>query len=251
MPRKTVRQRNTKSAEARVKQYPRNPLPAQGGTEPEPLAEVKLFAPFAFRKQLRRAITASDYADLVQRDFREQVQRAAGVLTWTGSWYEARVAVDPFGSEEAGAPFLGGVQDHLYRYRRMGHDVGVMQAQYVPLEIEMVICVLPHYLRGHVEAALLDVFSNRVLPNGRLGFFHPDNLTFGEGIYLSKLVAAAQSVTGVESVTVKVLQRLGEGDNGELKAGLLQLGPLEVARLENDPSFPEHGKLVLEVGGDR
>jgi hypothetical protein len=229
----------------------RNPLPAQGGTQPEPLAEVKLFAPFAFRKQLRRAITASDYAELVQRDFREQVQRAAGALTWTGSWYEARVAVDPFGSEEAAAPFLDGIQKHLYRYRRIGHDVGVIQAQYVPLEIEMVVCVLPHYLRGHVEAALRDIFSNRVLPNGRLGFFHPDNLTFGEGIYLSRLVAAAQSVTGVESVTVTVLQRLGEGDNGELKAGVLQLGPLEVARLDNNPSFPEHGKLVLNVGGDR
>ena len=229
----------------------RNPLPAQGGTEPEPIAEVKLFAPSAFRKQLRRAITASDYAELARRDFKEQVQRAAGALAWTGSWYEARVAVDPFGSEEASPQFLEGIKNNLYRYRRIGHDVGVLQAQYVPLEIEVVVCVLPHYLRGHVEAALLDVFSNRVLPNGRLGFFHPDNLTFGEGIYLSRLVAAAQSVTGVESVTVTKLQRLDEGDNGELPAGLLQLGPLEVARLDNDPSFPERGRLVLDVRGER
>jgi hypothetical protein len=161
------------------------------------------------------------------------------------------VAVDPFGSEEASAQFLDGVKNNLYRYRRIGHDVGVLQAQYVPLEIEMVVCVLPHYLRGHVEAALLDVFSNRVLPNGGLGLFHPDNLTFGEGIYLSRLVAAAQSVTGVESVTLTKLQRLDEGDNGELKAGLLQLGPLEVARLDNDPSFPERGRLVLDVRGER
>jgi hypothetical protein len=102
-----------------------------------------------------------------------------------------------------------------------------------------------------VEEALLDVLSNRVLPNGGLGLFHPDNLTFGEGIYLSRLVAAAQSVTGVESVTLTKLQRLDEGDNGELKAGLLQLGPLEVARLDNDPSFPERGRLVLDVRGER
>jgi hypothetical protein len=229
----------------------RNPLPAQGGTEPEPIAEVKLFAPSAFRKQLRRAVTASDYAELTQRDFKAQVQRAAGRLTWTGSWYEAQVAVDPLGSEETNPEFLGGIRDQLYRYRRIGHDLGVMQAQYVPLEIEMIVCVLPHYLRGHVEAALFDVFSSRVLPNGRLGFFHPDNLTFGEGIYLSKLVAAAQSVTGVESVTVTKLRRLDDEDNGELKAGLLKLGPLEVARLDNDPSFPEHGRLVLEVRGER
>jgi hypothetical protein len=39
-----------------------------------------------------------------------------------------------------------------------------------------------------------------------LGFFHPDNLTFGEGVYLSKLVAAAQAVPGVEGVTVKTFR---------------------------------------------
>jgi lauroyl/myristoyl acyltransferase len=35
----------------------------------------------------------------------------------------------------------------------------------------MIVCVLPHYLRGHVEAALLEVFSNRVLPDGRRGWY--------------------------------------------------------------------------------
>ena len=34
----------------------RNPLPAIGGTDPEPIADVKLFAPTAFRKRLQRAI---------------------------------------------------------------------------------------------------------------------------------------------------------------------------------------------------
>ena len=133
----------------------------------------------------------------------------------------------------------------------MGHDVEVHTARYVPLDIELRVCVLPHYVRGHVEVALLDVFSNRVLPDGTLGFFHPDNLTFGEGIYLSKLVAAAQAVPGVESVCVTKFERLGEGDQGERDAGLLPLGPLEVAQLDNDPNFPEHGKLSLTLGGGR
>ena len=57
----------------------------------------------------------------------------------------------------------------------MGYDLAVQPATYVPLQIGMTICVLPHYLRGHVEAALLEALSNRVLPDGRLGFFHPDN----------------------------------------------------------------------------
>lgn len=115
----------------------------------------------------------------------------------------------------------------------------------------MTVCVHPHYLRGHVKAALLDLFSSRVLANGGKGFFHPDNPSFGEGIYLSRLVAAAQAVTGVESVEVTKLERLYDGPNGEIENGVLPLGPLEVAQLENDPSFPEHGKLTLTVGGGR
>jgi hypothetical protein len=121
----------------------------------------------------------------------------------------------------------------------------------VPLELELMVCVLPHFLRGHVEAALLDVFSNRVLPDGRRGFFHPDQLTFGEGVHLSKLVAAAQSVTGVETVKVTKLQRLFDADQGELETGILKLGSLEIAQLENDPNFPEHGTLKLNLGGGR
>jgi hypothetical protein len=98
---------------------------------------------------------------------------------------------------------------------------------------------------------LRDVFSTRLLPNGRRGFFQPDNLTFGEGVYLSRLVAVAQAVKGVESVKVIKLERLYEGDHGELAQGVLKLSALEVARLDNDPSFPEHGRLVFNMRGGR
>jgi hypothetical protein len=232
---------------------PRNPLPAQGGTAPEPMADVKLFAPGAIRnaKEIQRAITSDDYARIVEREFRDKVQRAGASLRWTGRWYAAQIAVDPLGSEVADEQLLKRIKRRLHRYRRMGHDVEVRQARYVPLNIEMQICVLPHYLRGHVEAALVDVLSNRRLADGTIGFFHPDNLTFGEGIFLSKLVAVVQGVPGVESVDVTKFERLGEGDQGERDAGLLPLGPLEVAQLDNDPSFPEHGILSLKIGGGR
>jgi predicted phage baseplate assembly protein len=229
--------------------HPRNPLAARGGTDPEPMAEVKLFAPGAFRKELQRAITANDYARLAERNYR--IQQAGASLRWIGSWYEAQVAVDPFGSETADDHLLREIKGCLYQYRRIGDDLAVSAAQYVPLDIEMIVCVLPHFLRGHVEAALLGVFGNRTLPDGRLGFFHPDNLTFGEGVYLSKLVARAQAVAGVESVKVIKLQRLFESDNRELEFGILKLGPMEVAQLDNDPSFPEHGKLKLDMRGGR
>jgi hypothetical protein len=226
-----------------------NPLPARGGTNSEPLSEAKLFAPSAFRKVLMRAVTAGDYATLAQRDFATKVQRAAAVLAWTGSWFEADVAIDPIGSEEADPVLIDQVTGNLQHYRRIGHDLEVQSAEYVPIELELSVCVLPHFLRGHVKAALLDVFSNQVLPKGRRGFFHPDNLSFGAGIYVSQLVAAAQAVPGVESVRVSMLKREFAAPNRELENGVLPLGPLEVAQLDNDPNYPEHGKLTLVMMG--
>jgi predicted phage baseplate assembly protein len=229
----------------------RNPLPAGGGTAPEPIAEVKLLAPHAFRKRIERAITPKDYADIVLREFPEKVQRAAAELCWNGSWYEMQVVVDPLGREESDDALLEAIEKRLYRYRRIGHDLVVKAAHRVPLEIKLLICVLPGYLKGHVKAVLLDVLGNRMLPDGRRGYFHPDNLTFGEGIYLSKLVATAQAVSGVESVKVQIFKRLFELKNDEIENGILPLGPMEIARLDNDPSFPENGRLELVMGGGR
>jgi predicted phage baseplate assembly protein len=230
----------------------RNPLPSVGGTEQEAMSAAKLLAPVAFRQDMQRAVTNDDYVALAERSARSKIQRAAAPsLRWNGSWYEAQVAVDPLNTEEADDALLKDITDYLYPYRRIGHDLEVLPARYVSLDIGLSVCVKPEYLRGHVEAAILDLFSNRALANGSFGLFHPDNLTFGQSIYLSKLVAAAQAVEGVESADIFKLQRLYEQSNREVEKGLLALGPLEVARLDNDPNFPERGKLNLKMRGGK
>jgi hypothetical protein len=227
-----------------------NPLPAVGGTDPEPVADAKLLGPSAFRAELRRAVTADDYARLAECDD-ARLQRAAASLEWTGSWYEARVAVDPLGTEEPDAGLLGDVGARLERYRRIGHDVAVVPATYVPLDLALTVCVFEGFLRAHVELAARDVLSTRRLPDGRLGLFHPDNESFGREVALSTIVAAVQAVAGVESVIVTRLQRLDEPPAGELEQGFLRLGRAEIARLDNDPSFRERGRLTLDVRGGR
>jgi hypothetical protein len=220
---------------------PRNPLPARGGTAPEPLAEVKLLAPHAFRSELRRAVAAEDYARIVEREFPDRVQRAAATLRWTGSGPEVLVAVDLKGGGEDEA-LLGEIERALEPYRRIGHDVVVRRAEHVPLAVTLVVCVRPSYLRGHVRAAVLEAL-------GKL--FHPDALSFGDGIAASRLIAAAQAVTGVENVRLTQLERLHEGPGTELEDGFLPLGPMEVARLDNDPRYPENGQLQLDMRGGR
>ena len=227
----------------------RNPLPARGGTDPEPVAEAKLFAPHLFRKELERAITAADYEAIAERN--PGVQNASAELQWTGSWYEADVAIDPFGREDAPSKLVERLERYLERFRRMGHDLSVETARYVPLDLKLEVCALPHYQPGQVKAALLDRFSTRNLPGGKRGFFHPDNLTFGEGIMLSRIIAAAQAVPGVECVTVARFHRLFEEPNHELANGILPLRTWEIAQLDNAANFPEHGKLEIQVRGGR
>ncbi len=256
---------------------PRNPLPAIDGTQPEPVSEVKLFAPHAFQDIIERAITAGDYATLTADNARRQEERptrtictapfvplqgAKATLRWTGAWYEALVAIDPLNTEQAPPELLSEIRTYLNTYRRMGQDVTVVGANYVPLDLALSICVLPDYLRAHVEQALLQVFGTGVQPNGVNGFFNPNNLTFGEGLYVSQIIAAAQAVTGLESVSVIRLQRYGVSAHpypsisgiasGAVPPfGVLTFGPFEIAQLDNDPNFPERGLLELNLRGGR
>ena len=93
------------------------------------------------------------------------------------------------------------------------------------------------------------MFSSQDLPDGTRGFFHPDNFTFGQSLYLSQIYQAAMQVAGVASVNVTRFQRWGKEASHELDKGVLTSAPLEILQLANDPSFPENGKLELIVAG--
>lgn len=226
---------------------PHNPLPARSGTDPEPISEVKRYAPYAFRTELKRAITPDDYAQLAQQH--PKVQRAFASLRWTGSWYEMRVAVDVYGGREADKALLAEVDTLLAPYTRIGHRLRVVSAKHVPLDIFLRVQALPYYLRGHIKAELLERFSTRVLPDGSLGFFHPDNLTFGTNVHLSKIVAVAQRIEGVAEVEVTTFKRWRQHKNMELELGVLVLAPDEIACCENDLNRPEYGMIDFLVEG--
>lgn len=225
-----------------------NPLPARGGVDPETNEHVRQSAPSAFRSQ-ERAVTADDYSEVSQR--RPDIQRAAATFRWTGSWRTAFVTVDRVSGLNVDDAFQREMRGYLERFRMAGQDLDIDRPLFVSLEIEMAVCVKPDYFRGEVKRALLEVFSNRVLPDGRLGVFHPDNFTFGQTVFLSPLYAAAQSIAGVESATITTFQRQGVADSKARELGKLELGRLEIARLDNDPSLPEHGVLRLVMKGGK
>ena len=226
----------------------RNPLPARGGVEPESIADVRQRAPSAFRTQ-ERAVTPEDYAEVSERQ--AQVQRAAATFRWTGSWHTVFVTADRQGGLAVDDAFETEMRRHVERYRMAGYDLEIDGPRFVPLEIEVHVCVKPNYFRSDVKAALLRLFSNQTQLDGRRGVFHPDNFTFGQPVYLSRLYAAAQTVPGVDAVLIPIFQRQGTPDQKALDDGKLTLGRLEIARLDNDPNFPERGVFHLNLEGGK
>lgn len=251
---------------------PRNPLPATGGTAQESAADVRMLAPNAFRAQLERAIVADDYATLAADNARRLAQRPPGrcatpfqklqgakaSLRWTGYVYEMGVAVDPLGSETAGAALLDEIDAYLARYRRIGYDLRVRAPDYLPLDLGLSVCVMAGYQRAHVRAALLAALGTGVLPDGTPGLFNPDNQTFGQGVYVSRIVAAAQAIAGViETQVTRLAPWLagrpapGATPDDVPAGGVLALSPYQIARLDNAPGQPANGRLTLLLRGGR
>lgn len=227
----------------------RNMLPAQGGVEPEFMEDVRKNAPQAFLTQ-ERAVTQEDYAEVAER--KSGIQEAEATFRWTGSWHTVFMTVDREGGLEVDDDFEKEMLNHLERYRMAGYDLNVDAPRYLPLQIEMQVCVKPDYFRSDVKQDLLEIFSNGMTRDGQRGVFHPDNFSFGQTVYLSPLYAAAMAVSGVRSVHITTFQRQDDKiDPAPLDDGKLELDRLEIARLDNDPNFAERGVFKLQMGGGK
>jgi Baseplate J-like protein len=223
-----------------------NPLPAFGGVDAEDIEAVRRDAPQAFRTQ-QRAVTAADYAAASER--RSDVQRAAATFRWTGSWHTVFVTADRVGGATVDSPFETALRGHLECFRMAGYDLEVDAPRFVSLDVELHICVQRGHFRSAVLAAVREVLSSVQLPDGRLGAFHPDNFTFGQPVYASRIVAAAQAVEGVDSVRLDRFERLADPDPATLEQGVIPMGRLEIAQLSNDPNYRDRGRLRLSAGG--
>ena len=218
----------------------RNPMPASGGVDPEQTDEARRRAPHMFRRQ-ERAVTTDDYA--AKTALAPGVQRAAAHRRWTGSWHTMFIAVD----RTNGAPLTDAVErdlrQHIDRYRMAGHDVEFDNARFVPLELELRVCVNARFFVGHVRVALTRALG---------ALFSPDRLTFGQPVYVSPIYSAAHSVEGVDSAEIVTFQRRGVPESLSLQTGRLEFGALEIPQLDNDPSAPDRGVLTLVlIGGKR
>lgn len=226
----------------------RNHLSARGGRAPETAGAIRRDAPEEFLVQ-QRAVTEQDWID--RTGLHPRVQRAATTFRWTGSWHTVFVTADRLGGEAVDNPFEADVRAHLEPFRLAGYDLEVDGPRFVALDVGLHVCAEPDHFRSDVRTAVLDVLSSGRRADGALGLFHPDRFSFGEAVHLSSIVGAVQAVQGVQSVTVTRFGRLRETGVSAIDDGVVELGRLEIARLDADPNFPERGRLEVAMGGGK
>jgi hypothetical protein len=226
-----------------------NPLPAMGGVDPETADQIRRRAPQAVLTQ-ERAITMPDYVRVAEMN--AQVENAVATLRWTGSWYTVFITAEPKGAGNLTATRGKELKKTINRYRLAGQDLELESPQYVSLLIALTVCVDPAYFRSDVAKALSEVLGSRILSDRTKGLFYPDNFTFGQTVYLSRVYAAARKVAGVQSVAATVFQPQAKPPTSTFLAnGEIPLGPFQIARLDNDPSLPDHGQLTLSLQGGK
>jgi len=152
------------------------------------------------------------------------------------------LTVDRLGGAGVDAGFEKEQRQRLERYRLAGYDLELDVPRYVPIELGLHICVGAAHLRSAVRRDVLDAVA---------ALFDADRLSFAQPVYLSPIYAAVQGIPGIDSVDITVFRRQHDVVVSGLESGVLTMGRLEIARLDNNPNFPERGVVSLTSGGGR
>jgi hypothetical protein len=239
-----------------------NPLDVIDGRSPQPPQEILRAVPEAYRRRQKRAVTLADYAARAEEI--PGVARAHAQYAWTGSWRTVRVAIDPVGRTTLDPALAQAIADHLEAQRLIGEDLEIRPAQFVPLDIKLTVCADPDYWADDLHDVLEVEFSTGFTPDGRPGFFNPDQWTFGQAIHASQVIGRALAVTGIDRVLSLSMRRWNAGSGGALVTVTLtpdmmpdnvtekiQVAAFEIVEVNNDPDRLETGRIQFEILGGR
>ncbi len=223
-----------------------NPFDVTGGRAPEPKEEIIRRAPEAYRTRQLRAITLKDYKNRAEE--LEEVSKASASYAWTGSWRTVQVAVDSKGTTGLKPELQRKVARHLEAVRLIGEDLEIRPPRYVPIEIEVQLCIHNHYWISDIKYHLEEEFSEGYI-DGRTAFFHPDHWTFGQALRESGIIGRIQAVKGVDHVISVAMNRWNE--DGPVTGGVIEVRPNEIIRVRNNPDHMEEGSITFDVKGGR
>ena len=201
----------------------KNPFPVSGAELQEDVSRIQQNGPSG-KVERQTAVLAEDYREIVMREFGESLQNASASIRPMGSFQLVTIVVDPFVRSDRIDNEV--IQKAMQKYRQIGHEIRVIDGTKIEVNLTIQIFtsrgVSASEVRESCEAALSDIQS----PNGSLGFFHPDRLTFGESIFANKVTESVNSIPGVENSSILRLER---ADLPNPKNQVVEFGPLEVA----------------------
>ena len=224
-----------------------NPFDITDGRSPEPAEEVIRRAPEAYRFRQLRAVTLQDYVKRAEE--LEEVSRAAARYAWTGSWRTVQIAIDPQGTTVLSADIRARIARYLDAVRLIGEDFEIRPPNFVPLDIQVALCVHPAYWPEDIRFLLAQEFSEGYTPDGRRAFFHPDRWTFGQALYASQILGRVQAVQGVDHVISVAMKRWNAV--GSAADAITHLRPNEIIQVRNDPDQQEAGTITFDIRGGR
>ena len=224
-----------------------NPFDVVDGRDPERVQTILRAAPEAYRARQLRAVTLLDY--MKRAEELPEVSRAVARYAWTGSWRTVRIAIDPTGSTELKDDVRRRVEGYLDAVRLIGEDLEIRPPIFVPLAIDVALCVDPEFWREDVRFVLEQEFSEGYTPDGRPGFFHPDLWTFGQPLHASEIAGRIHQVAGIEHIISIRLKRWD--DPTPATSDLVEVRFNEILRVRNDPDTMEDGYIRFDLQGGR
>jgi predicted phage baseplate assembly protein len=170
-----------------------NPLPAEGGADPESMATARQNAPRTVRT-FGRAVSLRDFEDLVTAS--GEVAKAQAGWVWDGFAPAVHLTV----AGQAGGTFseagLARLGTALNAARDTNHRLLMDNYVRVPIRIQATVLPDPARSKEAVLAAALQAL---------LQYLAFDQLTLGQSIHLSGIYAVLQGVVGVIAADVIVL----------------------------------------------
>jgi predicted phage baseplate assembly protein len=201
-------------------------MAASGGADSEKLEDARTNAPITVLT-LDRVVSLSDYEDFA----RAFAGIAKALATWTWDGQTRGVFLTVGGPNGADIPDGSQTLTNLIAAMQNAGDpyVPLRVRTYAPafFRVSALIDINPDYQQDKVIAAVTDALRAE---------FSFESRAFGQGVALSEVVAAMQSVAGVVAVDVNQSYRVGEtpGLNARLVAAMPQAGtegPVQPAEL--------------------
>ena len=191
-----------------------NPLPSEGGADPEAIEDARRNAPQTVRT-FGRAVSLRDFEDLVTAS--GEVAKAQATWVWDGLAQAVHLTVAAQGGVPFSEPALRLLGDGLTAARDPNHRLIIANYTSVPIRLQATINVDPNYVRKDVLARA------RAAVLKELSF---DTRGLGQPVHLSDIFRVLQENVGVVFVDVDLLmfKRIGDITNADFHDYLVGRG---------------------------